>query len=303
MKDLISVIVPFYNSEKYIKQCIESILHQSYNNLELILVNDCSTDASFKICKKISESDKRIKIINLEKNLGVSNARNIGIKNASGKFIIFVDSDDTISDNFLEKLIKKSDEKNLCRGYNFCKEKYYSKGEYIKKLIYGETFGSCCGYLINRKLCSDINFDVNTSYMEDSNYIVRIINKYNGVNEINNIMYNYIDNDKSATKRIDNPLIILHDYYYSIDEICKYVKENMKVKLNNLKVNNRKYSLLLDMCHNMTDTSKIDIILSDSTNKKILKGNRRVSSKIYLTSFGRNYLKIRIKIKKIRRLI
>ena len=89
---LVSIIIPMYNRSKYIEECINSVIHQTYKNLEIIIIDDASTDNSVEIVKSIN--DDRIKIIKLEKNLGASNARNIGIKNAKGKYICFLDSDD-----------------------------------------------------------------------------------------------------------------------------------------------------------------------------------------------------------------
>lgn len=102
-EELISVIVPIYNVEKYLEKCIESIINQTYKNLEIILVNDGSTDNSKKICEKYVEKDKRIKLVNKE-NGGLSAARNAGIAVAKGKYFGFVDSDDFIKDTMYEYL-------------------------------------------------------------------------------------------------------------------------------------------------------------------------------------------------------
>lgn len=93
--DKVSVIVPIYNAEKYISECIESITCQTYKNLEIILINDGSLDNSIKICKQYAKNDDRIKLIDVE-NHGVSYARNKGIEEATGEYIIFIDSDDII---------------------------------------------------------------------------------------------------------------------------------------------------------------------------------------------------------------
>lgn len=92
----ISIIVPIYNCEKYLEQCIGSLVKQTYSDIEIILVNDGSTDSSLSICKKYSETDDRIQVIN-KKNGGVSSARNVGIKVSTGEYVIFVDADDWLS--------------------------------------------------------------------------------------------------------------------------------------------------------------------------------------------------------------
>lgn len=110
--DKISIIVPIYNSERYLAQCIESILNQTYTNFELILINDGSKDKSLDICNKYAKYDSRIYILNLLDNKGVANARNEGIQHAKGKYICFIDSDDMVDKIFLITLI------SLIKEYN-----------------------------------------------------------------------------------------------------------------------------------------------------------------------------------------
>ena len=92
--DLVSIIMPAYNAEKYIEEAIESVLKQTYRNWELIIVNDCSIDATEQIVKKYQEQDERIKFHSLTENQGVANARNTALQNAVGRYIAFLDSDD-----------------------------------------------------------------------------------------------------------------------------------------------------------------------------------------------------------------
>lgn len=100
---MISVIIPVYNVEKYLEKCIDSVINQSYSDLEIILVNDGSTDSSGKMCKKYSEIDNRIKVIN-KKNGGLSDARNKGLDIATGEYIAFLDSDDWVDINLYKNL-------------------------------------------------------------------------------------------------------------------------------------------------------------------------------------------------------
>lgn len=110
-KPVVSIIVPVFNTEKYLEKCIGSILDQSFTGLELILVNDGSTDSSLDICKKYTEIDKRIKIIN-KKNGGAAQARNIAIEQSQGEYIAFVDSDDYIHADFIKILLENAKNKN-----------------------------------------------------------------------------------------------------------------------------------------------------------------------------------------------
>lgn len=122
-KELVSIIVPVYNAEKFIESTINNVLRETYQNFELLLVDDLSTDNSYNIIKKFK--DKRIKYIKLEKKGLASGARNRGIKEAQGTFICFLDADDFWEDDKLEKQIKFMKEKNCAfsfTGYEFTKE-------------------------------------------------------------------------------------------------------------------------------------------------------------------------------------
>lgn len=105
LKDVVSIIVPVYNAEKYLERCIESILSQSYRNLEILLIDDGSTDNSLIICKEYSLKDKRIHVFH-KKNGGASSARNFGINKANGNWICFVDSDDYVLENYIYNMVK-----------------------------------------------------------------------------------------------------------------------------------------------------------------------------------------------------
>lgn len=126
MNDLISIIIPVYNSSAYLDKCIGSVLMQTYKNIEVILINDGSADDSFEICQKYAENDHRIKLINKD-NGGVSSARNAGIKASTGRYIAFADSDDTISPDFCSKMLEgasnaASSPYLIICGYDFINE-------------------------------------------------------------------------------------------------------------------------------------------------------------------------------------
>ena len=117
-QDLISVIVPVYNVENYLKRCLDSIINQTYQNIEIILIDDGSTDNSGNLCEDYKKIDNRIKVVH-KTNGGLSDARNTGIKKAKGKYITFVDSDDYVEYDYVEylyNLIKKYD-----TNISFCK--------------------------------------------------------------------------------------------------------------------------------------------------------------------------------------
>lgn len=108
-----SVIVPFYNVEKYIEQCLESIQGQTFSDIEIICVDDCGEDNSSKIVKRLAKEDKRIKIVKHSKNKGLGAARNTGMKYAKGEYVLFVDSDDWLNINMLQILYDKIQETNM----------------------------------------------------------------------------------------------------------------------------------------------------------------------------------------------
>ena len=124
--ELVSIIIPLYNVEKYISQCIESVLRQKYSKFEVIIVNDGSTDSSASIVEKYAETDSRIRLINQD-NAGVSAARNTGLDNASGEYVVFIDADDFISQDFLEYMV------GLCKrndvDFSLSENAFTQKGE------------------------------------------------------------------------------------------------------------------------------------------------------------------------------
>lgn len=124
-QNFISVIVPVYNVKPYLSECVSSILNQKYDNFELFLVDDGSTDGSGKLCDKLAENDRRIKVIH-KKNGGLSSARNAGVEAAEGEYICFIDSDDMVSENYLEVLYENAAvfgaDISICRFVRFEKE-------------------------------------------------------------------------------------------------------------------------------------------------------------------------------------
>ena len=141
MKDLISVIIPIYNVEKYLNKCIDSIINQTYKNLEIILVDDGSPDNCPQICDEYAKKDNRIKVIH-KKNGGVSSARNVGLINSTGNYIGFIDPDDYIEPIMYEKLLKVLKESNtlvsMCGFYKIKDNKIIKIDNYDEKIISSE---------------------------------------------------------------------------------------------------------------------------------------------------------------------
>ncbi|MBR3627774.1 MAG: glycosyltransferase family 2 protein [Elusimicrobia bacterium] len=139
-KFIVSVIIPVYNVEQYLKKCLDSIINQTLKSIEILCINDCSTDSSFEILKEYAGKDNRIKILDLKQNKGVSHARNLGLELAKGKYIYLIDSDDWLDDNYLETMVQKIEEvnSNILINANFVNEytdkqkKLYSKFDFLK---------------------------------------------------------------------------------------------------------------------------------------------------------------------------
>lgn len=175
---LISIIVPVYNTENYLKDCIESILQQSYKNIEIILVNDGSTDSSPKICNDYSNMDNRIFVLHKE-NSGVSAARNSGIAVSRGEWITFIDSDDIVSENYIQTLANMlKDNKCLpCVGTATFREKIPNEPLNSTTAREIHSFKEYLNYhngypvaaLYNSEIIKDNNlqFDMSMDYVED----------------------------------------------------------------------------------------------------------------------------------------
>ena len=140
MYSKVSVIIPVYNVEDYLSQCLNSVINQTLKEIEIICINDCSTDNSLNILREFALKDTRIKIIDLKQNKGVSTARNVGLDLAKGEYIYLIDSDDWLDDNYLETMVKKIEEvnSNILINANFVNEytdkqkKLYSKFDFLK---------------------------------------------------------------------------------------------------------------------------------------------------------------------------
>lgn len=133
-EDLVSIIVPIYNAEKFIKETIQTVLNQTYNKWELLLINDCSKDDSVKIIKEFEQKDSRIHLIELKNNSGAAIARNTGIENAKGRYIAFLDADDLWDKGKLEKqlnFIKKNNYEFTFTSYEFTDENGNINGKIV----------------------------------------------------------------------------------------------------------------------------------------------------------------------------
>lgn len=245
----VSIIVPAYNTEKYINKCLTSLINQTYKNIEIIVVNDGSTDNTNEIVENFAYSDDRIKLFNIE-NSGVSNARNFAIKNSTGNYIAFVDSDDYISSNYIEIMLSCALENNLdlvCCNFqkiseNKTQKKYkikkvktkiYNKTEYLKEIFTGNllTFALTTSKIYKKELMNE--FIGNIVHGEDILYNYYYLQKIDKAGYLNLKLYTYVTRKNSAVnsrfskrrfKLMYKLIEIANELHQSKPELEKYIR-------------------------------------------------------------------------------
>lgn len=209
----VSIIIPVFNGEKYLSDCLNSVLLQTYHNIEIIVVDDGSTDDTTSICKEYKNKDERVIIIK-KRNGGVSSARNIGIKKAVGDYILFIDSDDVVPDNFVREMLNNIDndtmmvvcgliEKTIKNNKKLVYKKKINKNKF-NFLMYAHNSigGFCCNKIYSRKILNDknIRFDEKIKNYEDMLFNIRYIPYIKTVKYISSTMYVYNQRMDSAAK-------------------------------------------------------------------------------------------------------
>lgn len=198
----ISVIIPIYNSEQYVKRCVDSILEQTFSNFELLLINDGSTDKSGDICDALAKQDSRISVFHTANN-GVSEARNHGLKHAKGEYITFIDSDDHVPKNYLQELYKGIYDADIsvCDIYCIkngvettrftCEKHTLNQREAIELLLSRKQINSGpCGKLFKRNVIGTTLFPKMKTY-EDILFVLEVFNKATQINSTSNTEYIY----------------------------------------------------------------------------------------------------------------
>ncbi|MEQ2576102.1 glycosyltransferase family 2 protein [Mediterraneibacter faecis] len=292
--DLISVIIPVYNAEKYLCKCIDSFINQSYKNLELILIDDGSTDSSPEICDEYKLKDKRIKVIHKE-NEGASEARNIGIKEATANLITFYDSDDFVEEDYIEYLfnlkIKYNTQMSAC-AYNVCnengkiqftiknkKEESLNKHHFFEKMLNEEGITvSPCFKLYEKKLFENVQFPIG-KICEDNGTIYKVVSNVKG-----NIAYGekakcyYVIHNNSVMR--SSFTLRKLDMIELTDEMCDYL-EKYYSELHDLILRRRiyaRFNVLRQMNPSDNETSNImdELIEYILTNKQFILCNKAV---------------------------
>lgn len=222
MNELVSIIIPIYNVQKYLKKCLDSVINQKYKNLEIILINDGSTDNSLDIAINYKNKDKRIKLFS-QTNQGLSAARNTGLKNATGKYITFVDSDDYITPDYVSymyDLLKRNNFKSslaICSLMNIFEKsgKQVNMGnglectlsgkECIKKMCYQDLVDTCAyAKLGSRELYKNFSFPTGKVF-EDIGTTYKLFEKCKTVEcGFKPKYYYYIRSNSITTRKFDN---------------------------------------------------------------------------------------------------
>lgn len=337
--DKISIIIPVYNGEKYIERCIKSVINQTYSNIEIILINDGSTDNTLNIIKKYMNKEKRIILID-KLNEGVSAARNQGIKKATGKYICFCDADDMYDEKYIEIMYNTIKEKKTdVVRCNFKvidnNNKYLEKGNVLhlsNKVIGKENIKEevlplclegklpCFSYLLMiKKEALKVEYPIDIAMMEDVVFYIKLLLSIKNIYIIDNTIYTIMYNDEGATNNIKN----YKRNILNIIDVNNYIKNELKkeklktysnfekLNLNHLNAISDlifKYYLcsktnIISFCKNINNSRFQDIVKETDLNKMNIQRKYIIkyiyNKKYFLLKF---YLFLRKIIYKLRRI-
>ena len=280
---LVSIIVPIYNAQKFLKKCINSLLNQTYKNIEIILVNDGSTDDSLEICEYYAKKDKRIKVMD-KVNGGVSSARNIGIEASTGTYICFIDSDDYINKNFVKEAVKIFEKNSVdLVKFNYVKkgkvikiknkmllpinEIIPTKGNIIKKYIFlTDNLCTSCANMYKTSVVKSLKFNSDFRIGEDFLFVSQYLNNTESLYVLNKPYYYYKVNANSATHSFD-------------------IKKNIE-KTQEAILANREIEKII--------FNKFEI----KNNPRLIKSKRNIMSYVYASIENNNYQNYKISIEK-----
>lgn len=293
----VSIIIPVYNGETYIDCCLSSCINQTYNNIEIICINDGSTDNTLEHIKKFTNKYKNIVLIN-QNNMGVSVARNVGIQKATGKYLMFVDADDYIAETMVEtlltKLIQAHADAVKCNidttlkflQHSFIEEEHFYEGKEFKDLLSQELlednniFSSTWNGLYKKELCS--HFPIDLRIGEDVIFNFKYFLKCSNVLLIKEKLYYYRDNQNSTTHTQNvNTILKNLEYFNSYNYVEKFLKsEKIQIDQNIFLekspiINYAIYIRLIFQIFNV-----VNIFKAASIAKKYYKLNEKTFSKI-----------------------
>ena len=238
----VSVIVPIYNTEKFLRKCIESIVNQTLEEIEIILINDGSTDNSYIICEEYSRKyPKKIRYIN-NKNIGCSATRNLGISLAKGKYVAFVDSDDYIEQEMYQEMYEKAQKENLDIVVCGIKTLHINKKIKISLPVFPKDYYSLLSYkgkisnpvnkIFKKSKVKNIKFVEKIHSFEDFNFCFKVYLKTRKIDVVKKSYYNYIHHGNNSIFNLEKRLGIFiafnELYHYLIDK--NYIKDKKIMK-------------------------------------------------------------------------
>lgn len=255
MEDIgkVSIIIPTYNRAKLITKSVKSVLQQTYNNIEVIVIDDNSTDNTEQVLKKIK--DKRLRYIKLKQNMGAAYARNIGIKKAKGKYIGFNDSDDIFHKTKVEKqllnMISNNSDFDFCKLNKFCdsgiwelpndeQDKAILKGSFISELV-KNNYISTQAIIAKKEVFFDINFDEMLPRFQDYDLVLRIASKYSISYTNKPLVTVYVQNDSISNdnSRLKLACIVMLKKDYNLSESNQKILNDTLYKWLTYDINQR----------------------------------------------------------------
>ncbi len=307
MNKKVSIIVPVYNAEEYLERSIDSIIKQTYGNLEIIIIDDKSTDNSKKIIQKYAFKDNRIKAFYSEINQGVSKSRNIGLKSAMGDYVLFMDADDYLVKDGIEKMINASlkyngdiiDSYHLIIYKNKNKNKYFTEKKVLKKdLVMGSLKDNdeiltkstyITGKLIDKKLLDGLYFDESLRRYEDLVFEHQLKKRIKNMVFVKDVIYYYYQ----VSGSLINTLGVKHTAYLdAAREVINNYKDSsneIKLKIESLLVTNAFLTGITKIVKNDESIDNNTDILFEYLNQfdkifKTWKNNK------YINKIIRNYI-------------
>lgn len=301
--DIISVVVPVYKVEEYLSTCIESIIRQTYKSLEIILVDDGSPDNCGKICDEYAIKDKRIRVFH-KQNGGLSDARNFGISVATGKYIAFIDSDDFISDDFFEVLLREveandcdiaecgvfkfSNEQSLCLESSEDTNKVMTSDAWLVETRMKDFISViACNKIYKRTLFHDIQYPVGRKF-EDEATTYKLVYRAKKIARTTKKMYFYRQREGSITQSTLTEKA-LNDKTLAFRERISFFKEKQEDRYESF--TKAKYCILLISAIKETfiknDINKQKEIYADvfEIYKDIIKKKIPIKYKLFLTAY------------------
>lgn len=299
---MISIVIPVYNAEKYIENCVKRIIAQKDIEFELILIDDGSKDNSLKICQEIAKQDNRIQVYT-QSNMGVSEARNHGVRKSKGDYIYFMDADDFLVENAL-KIITECLQKEEIDLFMFDYKKIRSEKEIennisiqelhkenretaLEKMVVGNVGGFVWNKIYKRTIIeeNDLIFDTKLNICEDLDFNIRYIMLCHKIASIDAKLYMYYQSNDSSYNKKDNmkwfsikELIPKIESYETNTEISKKVIENLKYEML--------YSSCLAIAKNNANSIKYDDI---EVFRQYIKNNKKTIWKSKVIAINRKW--------------